>query len=78
MVGGKGVNEDGETITESVQLVQSTRRKRQEERQSEGKIIIGVRKRLGEIGVGTNVNGVQERRLRVEGEIWRIMTVYKE
>lgn len=37
MVGGKGVNEDGETVTESVQLVQSTRRKRQEERQSEGR-----------------------------------------
>lgn len=43
---------------------------------AKGGIITGVRKGLGEIGVGTNVNGVQERRLRVEGEIWRIMTVY--
>lgn len=37
MVGGKGVDEDGETVTESDQLVQSTCRKKQEERQSEGR-----------------------------------------
>lgn len=51
-------------------------KKNKKKGRAKGGIITGVRKGLGEIGVGTNVNGVQERRLRVEGEIWRIMTVY--
>lgn len=43
---------------------------------AKGGIIMGIRKRLGEIEVESNVNRMQERRLRVEGEIWRILTVY--
>lgn len=36
MVGRKGIDEDGEVVVEFVQLVQSTCRKRQEERKSKG------------------------------------------
>ncbi|TGZ52780.1 Uncharacterized protein DBV15_11272 [Temnothorax longispinosus] len=41
-------------------------------------IITGVRKGIEEIGNNEieSVNGIQERMLREEGEIWRIITVY--
>lgn len=48
-VGRKGMDEDGEIIAEIIQLVQSTCRKRQEERQSEKRNITGVKKGLGKI-----------------------------
>ncbi|XP_077270175.1 uncharacterized protein LOC143901623 [Temnothorax americanus] len=45
---------------------------------AKGGIITGIRKEIEEIDIKETVfvNGMQERRLRVEGEIWRIITVY--
>ncbi|XP_024884581.1 trichohyalin-like [Temnothorax curvispinosus] len=45
---------------------------------AKGGIITGIRKEIEEIDIkeAVFVNGMQERRLRVEGEIWRIITVY--
>jgi len=44
---------------------------------AKGGIITGIRKEFEELDVKViNVNGVQERRIRVEGELWRILTVY--
>lgn len=54
---------------------QHAERDKKKGRAKEG-IIMGVRKGLGEIEIESNVNGMQERRLRVEGKIWRILTVY--
>jgi len=44
---------------------------------AKGGIITGIRKEFEELDVkAINVNGVQERRIRVEGGLWRILTVY--
>lgn len=59
-------------------------RKKVERKRAKGEILTGVRKDLEEVEVTElNVNetavlvySVHERRLRVEGEIWRIMTEY--
>lgn len=46
---------------------------------AKGGIIIGIRKRMEEIGIiEESVNGVQERRIRVEGKIWRVYIMGKE
>lgn len=51
--------------------------KEKEKGRAKGGILTGVRKSLEEIeATDLNVNGVQERRVRVEGDLWRIVTGY--
>lgn len=54
--------------------------KEKKKERAKGGIITGIRKSLEEISGNEvcNVNGAQERRLRVKGEIWRIITVYND
>lgn len=50
---------------------------REKKGRAKGGIITGIRKRMEEIGIiEESVNDVQERRIRVEGKIWRVITVY--
>jgi len=77
--GRKRLGEEKERITEGVQHAIREKKKGR----AKGGIITGVRRGIEEIdGIdsvdnkGKSVNGVQERRLRIEGKIWRIVTVY--
>lgn len=59
------------------QIVCREREREQERKRAKRRIITEMRKGLEEIGEeGRIVNGVQEKRLRVE--VWRILTVYNE
>lgn len=67
------------TPIEGVYMDESAIREKKKGR-AKGGIITGVRRGIEEIdsvdNIGKDVNGVQERRLRIEGKIWRIITVY--
>lgn len=53
------------------------RNKRQKKGRAKGSIITGIRKEIEELDLGDeSVNGAQEKRIRMEGEIWRVLSVY--
>lgn len=61
-------------------MEESACNKKKKKGRAKGGIITGVRRGIEKIdSVGNiveDVNSVQERRLRIEGKIWRIITLY--